>query len=216
MDRSFSNQLDVPEDHAAIREGVRAVVTRFDDEYWLARDENGEFPREFHRAMADAGWLGITMPEEYGGAGLGVTEAAIMMHEVASHGGGMTSSSAVHINLFGPHPIVVKGTDDQKRRWVPRLVSGEDQCCFGFTEPDAGLNTTRIKTFAEKVPGGYLDRADRQQDHAADAHHQIRGLQAADRRHHDLLYGPGSFEDRGPPHSEDGTQGGGFQRHLHR
>ncbi len=154
MDRSFSNQLDVP-DHAAIREGVRAVVTRFDDEYWLARDEDGEFPRQFHRAMADAGWLGITMPEEYGGSGLGVTEAAIMMHEVASHGGGMTSSSAVHINLFGPHPIVVKGTDDQKRRWVPRLVSGEDQCCFGFTEPDAGLNTTRIKTFAEKVPGGY-------------------------------------------------------------
>jgi len=153
--RSFSDQLDVPEDHAAIREGVRAVVTRFDDEYWLSRDEDGEFPREFHRAMADAGWLGITMPEEYGGAGLGVTEAAIMMHEVASHGGGMTSASAVHINLFGPHPIVVKGTDDQKRRWVPRLVSGDDQCCFGFTEPDAGLNTTRIKTFAEKVPGGY-------------------------------------------------------------
>ena len=156
MDRSFANQLDVPEDHAAIREGVRAVVSRFDDEYWLARDEDGEFPRAFHRAMADAGWLGITMPEAYGGSGLGVTEAAIMMHEVASHGGGMTSASAVHINLFGPHPIVVKGTDDQKRRWVPRLVSGEDQCCFGFTEPDAGLNTTRIKTFAEKVPGGYL------------------------------------------------------------
>ena len=156
MDRSFANQLDVPDDHAAIREGVRAVVSRFDDEYWLARDEDGEFPRAFHRAMADAGWLGITMPEEYGGSGLGVTEAAIMMHEVASHGGGMTSASAVHINLFGPHPIVVKGTDDQKRRWVPRLVAGDDQCCFGFTEPDAGLNTTRIKTFAEKVPGGYL------------------------------------------------------------
>ena len=155
MDRSFSNQLDVPEDHAAIRDGVRAVVTRFDDDYWLTRDEDGKFPFEFHRAMADAGWLGITMPEAYGGAGLGVTEAAIMMHEVASHGGGMTSASAVHINLFGPHPIVVKGTDDQKRRWVPRLVSGEDKCCFGFTEPDAGLNTTRIKTFAEKVPGGY-------------------------------------------------------------
>jgi acyl-CoA dehydrogenase len=116
MDRSFSNQLDVPDDHVAIREGVRAVVTRFDDDYWLARDDDGEFPHAFHRAMADAGWLGITMPEQYGGAGLGVSEAAVMMHEVASHGGGMTSASAVHINLFGPHPIVVKGTDDQKRR----------------------------------------------------------------------------------------------------
>src|SRR5262249_4355118 len=153
--RTFSNQLDVPEDHAAIREGVRAVVTRFDDEYWLARDDDGEVPRELHRAMARAGWAGVSMREEYGGFGLGVTEAAIMMHEVASHGGVMTSASAVHINLFGPHPIVVKGSDVQKRRWVPRLVSGEDQCCFGFTEPDAGLNTTRIKTFAEKVPGGY-------------------------------------------------------------
>jgi acyl-CoA dehydrogenase len=146
------------QDDDAIREGVRAVVTRFDDEYWLARDDDGVFPREFHQAMADAGWLGITMPEEYGGAGLGVTEAAIMMHEVASHGGGMAAASCVHINLFGPHPIIVHGTAAQKAEWVPRLVAGKDQCCFGFTEPDAGLNTTRIKTFAEKVAGGYLVR----------------------------------------------------------
>ena len=150
--------LPTEDERNAIREGVRAVVSRFDDEYWLARDEDGKFPHEFHRAMAEAGWLGITMPEEYGGAGLGVTEAAIMMHEVASHGGGMAAASTVHINLFGPHPIVVKGTPDQKARWVPQLVSGKDQCCFGFTEPDAGLNTTRIKTFAEKVRGGYLVR----------------------------------------------------------
>ena len=139
-----------------IREGVRSVVTRFDDEYWLQRDEDGEFPREFHRAMADNGWLGVTMPEEYGGSGLGVTEAAIMMHEVSSHGGGMTAASSVHVNLFGPHPIVVHGTSEQKKEWVPSLVSGRDQCCFGFTEPDAGLNTTRIKTFAEKAPSGYI------------------------------------------------------------
>jgi len=142
-------------DHAALRDGVRAVVTRFSDDYWLERDEDGNFPREFHRAMAEAGWLGITMPEAYGGSGLGVTEAAIMMHEVSSHGGGMAAASAVHINLFGPHPIVVHGTDQQKAEWIPQLVAGTDQCCFGFTEPDAGLNTTRIKTFAEKVPGGY-------------------------------------------------------------
>jgi acyl-CoA dehydrogenase len=145
-------------DRDALREGVRAAVSRFDDEYWLQRDEDGNFPREFHRAMADAGWLGITMPEAYGGSGLGVTEAAIMMHEVASHGGGMAAASSVHINLFGPHPIVVHGTPAQKAEWIPGLISGKDQCCFGFTEPDAGLNTTRIKTFAEKVPGGYLVR----------------------------------------------------------
>lgn len=148
--------FSISEDHRAIREGVAAVARRFGDEYWLARDEDGEFPRAFHRAMADAGWLGITMPAEYGGAGLGVTEAAIMMHEVASHGGGMAATSTVHINLFGPHPIVVFGSDEQRQRWLPRLIEGVDQCCFGFTEPDAGLNTTAIKTFAEKVPGGYL------------------------------------------------------------
>ncbi|MFC4594712.1 acyl-CoA dehydrogenase family protein [Sphingobium tyrosinilyticum] len=154
----MSNPRTLPtqEERDVIREGVRAVVSRFDDEYWLARDEDGVFPFEFHKAMADSGWLGITMPEEYGGAGLGVTEAAVMMNEVASHGGGMTAASAIHVNLFGPHPIVVKGTPDQKSRWVPRLISGEDQVAFGITEPDAGLNTTRIKTFAEKVPGGYV------------------------------------------------------------
>lgn len=146
---------ELAETRAAIREGVRAVASRFDADYWLARDEDGVFPREYHRAMADAGWLGITMPEEYGGAGLGVTEAAIMMHEVASHGGGMAATSSVHINLFGPHPIVVHGTHEQKSEWIPRLIAGSDQVAFGFTEPDAGLNTTRIKTFAEKVPGGY-------------------------------------------------------------
>jgi acyl-CoA dehydrogenase len=150
--------LPTEDERNAIREGVRAVVRRFGDDYWLERDEDGRFPHEFHRAMAEAGWLGITMPEEYGGAGLGVTEAAIMMHEVASHGGAMAAASTVHINLFGPHPIVVKGTPEQKARWVPQLISGKDQCCFGFTEPDAGLNTARIKTFAEKVKGGYVVR----------------------------------------------------------
>ena len=148
--------MDEPEDHAALREGVGAVVSRFDDDYWYARDEDGLFPFDFHKAMAAAGWLGITMPTEYGGAGLGVTEAAVMMREVASHGGGMAAASSVHINLFGPHPIVVKGTRAQKARWLPPLIAGEDQCCFGFTEPDAGLNSTRIKTFAEKVPSGYV------------------------------------------------------------
>lgn len=153
---SNARPLPTDEDLDAIREGVRAACAPFGDGYWLDRDNSGEFPREFHRAMADGGWLGITMPEEYGGSGLGVTEAMTMMNEVASCGGGFAAASTIHINLFGPHPIVVKGTPEQKARWVPRLVSGEDQCCFGFTEPDAGLNTTRIKTFAEKVPGGYL------------------------------------------------------------
>ena len=106
--------FSITEDHRAIRDGVSAVVRSFDDEYWLARDDDGLFPREFHRAMAEAGWLGITMPTEYGGSGLGVTEAVIMLHEVASHGGGMAAASTVHINLFGPHPILVFGNPEQR------------------------------------------------------------------------------------------------------
>ncbi len=147
--------FDETDDQRAVRDGVRAVVSRFDDAYWLARDQDGKFPREFHKAMADGGWLGITMPTEFGGSGLGVTDAAIMMNEVARHGGAMAAASTVHINLFGPHPIVVHGTPEQKARWIPRLVEGRDQVCFGVTEPDAGLDTTRVRTFARPVAGGY-------------------------------------------------------------
>lgn len=142
-------------DQEAIREGVAAVCARFDDEYWLERDRHGGFPREFHQAMAEGGWLGITMPQEYGGAGLGVTEAAIMMHVVSSTGGGLAAASTLHINLFGPHAIVVHGTEEQKKRWLIPLIKGQEQTCFGVTEADAGLDTTSIKTFARRVDGGY-------------------------------------------------------------
>lgn len=134
---------------------VRKVCAEFGDEYWHECDEAARFPEEFYAAMARAGWLGITMPEELGGAGLGVTEASIMMHAVASSGGGQAAASSIHINLFGPHAIVVHGTPEQKKRWLTPLIKGEQKACFGVTEPDAGLDTTSIKTFAKKVEGGY-------------------------------------------------------------
>ncbi|WP_428312946.1 acyl-CoA dehydrogenase family protein [Hydrocarboniphaga sp.] len=134
---------------------VRKVCAEFTDDYWHECDENARFPEEFYSAMASAGWLGITMPEELGGAGLGVTEAAIMMHAVANCGGGQSAASSIHINLFGPHAIVVHGTDEQKKRWLTPLIQGKEKACFGVTEPDAGLDTTSIKTFAKKVDGGY-------------------------------------------------------------
>lgn len=146
--------IELNADQTAIHDGVEAVCKRFGDDYWASCDREERFPHEFHRAMATDGWLGITMPEEYGGAGLGVTEAAIVMRTVAQHGA-QTAASSVHINMFGPHPVVVHGTPEQKSEWLPRLVCGEDQVCFGVTEPDAGLDTTSIKTFAKKVPGGY-------------------------------------------------------------
>lgn len=147
--------FDLTEHQRAIDENVRQICAAFDDDYWTTAEEEARFPQEFHRAMADGGWLGITMPEEYGGAGLGVTEAAIMMHAVASGGGGQSAASALHINLFGPHSIVVHGSPEQKARWLPPLIAGDEKACFGVTEPDAGLDTTSISTFATKVEGGY-------------------------------------------------------------
>ncbi len=146
----------ISEEQQAIIDSTVKAVTAFGDDYWLERDRKGGFPVEFHQAMAQGGFLGITMPEEFGGAGLGVTEAALMMREVARHGGGFQSASAIHINLFGPHPIVVFGTDEQKQRFLPPLIEGKHRTAFGVTEPDAGLNTTQIKTRAERTKNGYV------------------------------------------------------------
>jgi len=146
---------DTP-DRAAIRDAVAALCARFDDEYWLARDRTGTFAFDFHNAFADAGWLGIAMPEQYGGAGLGITEAAIMMQTVANSAGVFAACSTIHLNVFGPHAIVVHGTDEQKARWLPPLIKGEVRACFGVTEPDAGLDTTRITTRAERGGNGYV------------------------------------------------------------
>ena len=147
--------IQLSEEHEAIREGVAKVCGRFDDEYWSACDTEKRFPFEFHRAMADGGWLGITMPENLGGANLGVTGAAIMMHTISRSAGGYSAASTVHLNLFGPHAVVVFGTDEQKERMLKPLIAGTDRACFGVTEPDAGLDTTSITTFATKVEGGY-------------------------------------------------------------
>jgi acyl-CoA dehydrogenase len=141
---------------AEIANTVGRICARFDDAYWLDRDESGIFPDDFHQAMAEGGWLGIAMPEAYGGAGLGVTEAAVMMHTVAGTPGAMSAASSIHINIFGPHPIAVHGTAAQKSRWLPPLIAGRDIACFGVTEPDAGLDTTRIKTRAERDGDRYV------------------------------------------------------------
>jgi acyl-CoA dehydrogenase len=127
---------------------VRAICERFDDDYWSKKDQSGDFPFEFSQAIAEGGWLGIAMPPEYGGAGLGMTEATIMMETVGSSAGTFAASSAVHINIFGPHAIVVHGTEAQRRRMLPPLIEGRERACFGVTEPDAGLDTTQLKTRA--------------------------------------------------------------------
>ncbi|HJN93318.1 MAG TPA: acyl-CoA dehydrogenase family protein [Dehalococcoidia bacterium] len=139
-----------------IRTNVRAIMSDFGDNYWLDRDRTGDFPVEFTQAMADGGWLGITMPEEYGGAGLGVTDAAILMHTVAKSPGAMSAASAMHINIFGPQPIVVFGNDEQRERFLPALIKGETRVCFGVTEPTAGLDTSSITTRATRDGDDYI------------------------------------------------------------
>lgn len=139
----------------SIVEAVSKLCADFGDDYWRQCDARAEYPHAFHAALAKGGWLGITMPEAYGGSGLGVTEAALMMRALAK-AGGMTAASAVHINLFGPHPIVVHGTDEQRARWLPPLIEGREKTCFGVTEPDAGLDTSRIVTFARRTGDRYV------------------------------------------------------------
>jgi acyl-CoA dehydrogenase len=148
-------ECTLTDDQRRVREAVFALCAKFDDAYWLERDRRGEFPVEFHRAVAGAGWLGIAMPEAFGGSGLGIREAAVMMQAIAESGAAMSGASAVHMNIFGLQPVVVLGTEEQKARMLPPLIRGDERACFAVTEPDAGLNTTRLRTRADRCEGGY-------------------------------------------------------------
>jgi len=149
MDFSFSDEQN------AIVEAVGAIVGKYGDDYWLARDRDGRFPEELFRDLAEGGCLGIAVPEEYGGSGLGVAEAALMM-TVARHGGAMAAASCVHMNVFGSKAITVHGAEDQKQRWLPVILRGEYKMCFGVTEPDTGLDTTRLATRAVRDGDHYV------------------------------------------------------------
>lgn len=139
-----------------IRDLAAKVCASFDDSYWLDADRRAEFPQAFHRAIADAGLLGVAMPEAFGGSGLGISEAAVLMRQVTESGAGMAGASAIHMNIFGLQPVVVFGDESQKRRMLPPLIRGEEKACFAVTEPDAGLNTTETKTRADKRGRTYL------------------------------------------------------------
>jgi acyl-CoA dehydrogenase len=143
-------------EQASIREAVAAICAQFGDDYWLAKDREGGFPHDLHRALAQDGWLGVCIPEQYGGSGLGIAEAAIMMQAISESGAGMSGASAVHITIFGLNPVVVFGSDEQKRRMLPPLVAGTETACFAVTEPNTGLNTTQLKTRAERRGDRYV------------------------------------------------------------
>ncbi|WP_332689947.1 acyl-CoA dehydrogenase family protein [Bosea sp. (in: a-proteobacteria)] len=144
------------DEQEAIREAIAGICRRFGDDYWLKRDREGGFPEDFYAAFAEAGWLGICVPEEYGGSGLGVTEAAIMMRAIAESGAGMSGASCLHINIFGLNPVLVHGTEEQRRRMLPPMVAGREKACFAVTEPNTGLNTTQLKTRAVRKGDRYV------------------------------------------------------------
>ena len=134
----------------SVRAAVEKICARFGDDYWLKRDRDGEFPEEFYRALAADGWLGVCIPQAYGGSGLGVSEAAIMMQAITASGAGLSGASAVHMNIFGLNPVVVYGTEEQKRRMLPPIAAGKEKACFAVTEPNAGLETAKLQTTAKR------------------------------------------------------------------
>lgn len=148
--------FDLTAEQEAVREGVAKVCRGFGADYWLEKDRHGGFPLDFHAAIAKDGWLGICMPEEYGGAGLGILEAALMVQAISESGAGMSGVSAIHMNIFGLNPVVMFGTPEQKARILPPLIGGKEKACFAVTEPNTGLNTTRLKTFARREGDTYI------------------------------------------------------------
>ena len=148
--------FELTEDQQSIKAAIEKLCERYDDDYWLERDREGGFPHDFHRTLADAGWLGIAMSQDYGGSGLGMTEAALMMQTISASGAGLSGASAVHMNIFGLNPVQVFGSAEQKQRFLPPLIEGTDKACFAVTEPDSGLDTTRLKTQAVRDGDHYV------------------------------------------------------------
>ena len=136
------------EEHRLIRESVRRLCADFGDEYWERLDREETFPAEFYGAMAAAGWIGIAIPEQYGGAGKGIREAAIVLEEVAASGAAMNGATSLHLSIFGMHPVVKYGSEAMRQTYLPRVASGDLHVAFGVTEPDAGSDTTAIETVA--------------------------------------------------------------------
>ena len=208
-------------DHEAIREGVRRITKDFPDTYWADCDERHEFPWDFYKAMAEAGWVGICIPEEYGGGGQGITEATIVLQEIARSGAAMNGCSAIHLSIFGMNPVVKFGTDEQKRKYLPAVADGSLHVAFGVTEPDAGTDTASISTRARREGDHYVVRGPQGLDHegpllrqgpAAHPHHPPRGGQAPHRGHDAVPGRPAAARGHDHPHPQGGPQRGGQLR----
>ncbi len=148
--------IDFTPEQIQIRDSVTRLCAKFGDDYWLQRDEDGRFPEDFCRAIADHGFMGIAMPTEFGGSGLGITEAAILMQAISQSGAGNGGVSSVSLGIFGLNPVVRYGTQEQKARMLPPIIRRDDIACFAVTEPNTGLDTTRLKTRAVRKSDRYV------------------------------------------------------------
>lgn len=149
-------KTEFTDEQLAIKDAIERICADFSADYWLETDQSGVFPQEFVDAICEGGWFGIAMPEEFGGSGMGITEASILCQAIAQSGAGYTGASSVHLNLFGLNPIVVFGSEEQKQRWLPPMIEGKDVSCFGVTEPNAGLDTTSLQVKAERKGDVYV------------------------------------------------------------
>ena len=150
--------FEATDEHRLIRDAIRKLCTDFPDDYWSKCDTEHRFPWEFYDALAEAGWIGIAIPEEYGGSGRGITEASIILEEVSASGAAMNGASGIHMSIFGMHPVVKHGSDEMKQRFLPRIANGDLHVAFGVTEPDAGTDTTSISTAARRDGDHYIVR----------------------------------------------------------
>ena len=148
--------FDTTEEHQLIRDSIRRICGNFPDEYWAKCDEQHEFPWDFYNELAEGGWIGIAIPEEYGGSGQGITEASIVLEEVAASGAAMNGASGIHLSIFGMHPVVKYGSEEMKQKYLPRVARGDLHVAFGVTEPDAGTDTTSITTRAVRDGDYYI------------------------------------------------------------
>ena len=148
--------FNLNENEQTIRDTTLKLAGEFNDDYWLEKDKVGGFPEDFYSKFAEDGWLGIAMPEKYGGAGFGITEASLMMQAVAESGAGMSGASALHMNIFGLKPVEIFGNEEQRQRFLPPLIKGKEKACFAVTEPNTGLDTTKLKTKATPDGNGYV------------------------------------------------------------
>ena len=151
-----SNQPDFTESQRTVREAIAKICSKYPDEYWLQKDNSKQFPLDLHADLARDGWLGICMPQAYGGSELGISEATVMMQTISESGGGMTASSSVHMNIFGLEPVVKFGTEEQKKRWLVPLIKGDERACFAVTEPNTGLDTLKLQSLAKRDGDHYI------------------------------------------------------------